>query len=476
MNRTKKTNGVRKILLMGVFWRILFIEAVLLAYSLFYRWWTEDAGALDLFWYAVRIVILVGIIIAFMMITLKKFLTHKIILPLESLAEANKETLKDFSKAQTVDLPPHTPDEILTIATSRARMLEKIISVSEERLQLVDFIRDTFGRYLSTKVVDQILTSPKGQQIGGSRKTVTVLMSDLRGFTSLSESRDPEEMVQLLNRYLGQMSQIILKYDGIIDEILGDAILAVFGAPEPHGNDPERAIACAIEMQNCLKELNRQIMASGYPPIDMGIGINTGQVIVGNIGSRLRMKYGIVGDTVNRVSRIESNSVGGEILIGQTTYDLAKGVIDTTAPRHMMMKGLKKPLVFYGVSAICSPDYTLVLIPSPADSPGIDIRIPFDCWIIQGKAINSAPLKGETRSMDSRTIHAVMSGQIPPYTDVKLNLNFCLEAHCFGDIYAKSVACDSRGRESLCRFSITAMPEKDRAVLTRWRKQAAKAD
>ena len=229
----KKTNSVRKILLMGVFWRILFIEGVLLVYSLVYRWLAEDAGAADLFWYAVRIIILVTIIIIFMMVTLKNFLTDRIILPLEVLAKANKETQKDYTRSNHVDLPEGTPDEIRTLADSRTAMLKKIINVSEERLSLVNFIKETFGRYLSQKVVDEILTSPKGHQIGGSRKTVTVLMSDLRGFTNLSETRDPEEMVKLLNRYLEKMSRIILKYDGIIDEIIGDAILAVFGAPNP---------------------------------------------------------------------------------------------------------------------------------------------------------------------------------------------------------------------------------------------------
>lgn len=122
-----------------------------------------------------------------------------------------------------------------------------------------------FCRYLSRKVVDEILESPQGQKIGGTRKTLTVLMSDLRGFTAISESRDPGEMVDLLNQYLGRMSQIILKYDGIIDEIIGDALLVVFGAPESHGNDPERAIACAIEMQNDLTDLNIEIEKQGYP-------------------------------------------------------------------------------------------------------------------------------------------------------------------------------------------------------------------
>jgi len=289
---------------MGVFWRILFIEAALLIFSLFYKWAAEDVSHIDLFWYGIRIIIMVGIIIAFMMITLEKFLNHRIITPLEKIARSNKRIQKDITRAGHIELSDDAPQEIKSIVTSRGKMLETILSVSDERLRLMNFIRETFGRYLSNKVVDEILESPKGLQIGGTRKIVTVLMADLRGFTSLSETRDPEEMVQLLNRFLEKMSVIIHKYDGIIDEIIGDSILAIFGAPESHGNDPERAVACALEMQNALTPLNNEILTSGYPPLEMGIGINTGTVIVGNIGSELRMKYGIVGAAVNTAARI----------------------------------------------------------------------------------------------------------------------------------------------------------------------------
>jgi len=467
-----KTNGVRKVLLMGVFWRILFIEAVLLVYSLAYRWVTEDAGAADLFWYAVRIIILVAIIIIFMMVTLKSFLTEKIIQPLEALAKANKKIRKDYTRINNIHLPENAPDEFHTIVNSRTAMLEEIINVSEERLNLVNFIKDTFGRYLSQKVVDEILTSPKGPQIGGTRKTVTILMSDLRGFTSLSENKDPEEMVKLLNRYLGKMSHIILKYDGIIDEIIGDAILAVFGAPEAHANDPERAVACALDMQNCLRDLNRELTAAGGPPMEMGIGINTGQVIVGNIGSRQRMKYGIVGDTVNRASRIESNSVGGQVLIGQSTFDLVKDMVTAQPPGNMMMKGLKKPLVFYPVTAIASPDYRRELIPPQKKPIRAPIKIPFTCHPIRDKKVSDIPISGETRSMDNKNIYGVTAIPLSPFTDVKLKLDFCIDAHCFDDIYAKTMDLQTDGENHQVRFSITAMEEKDKALLDRWMAQA----
>ena len=129
-------------------------------------------------------------------------------------------------------------------------------------MHLVQFIRNTFGRYISKRVVDEILESPNGQKIGGRRKTVTIIMSDLRGFTALSETRDPEDMVRLLNRYLERMSKVIVEYDGLIDEFIGDAILTVFGVPEEHDGDPLRAVACALAMQNALVELNNELIRS----------------------------------------------------------------------------------------------------------------------------------------------------------------------------------------------------------------------
>lgn len=471
MSKHKKNNGVREILLMGVFWRILFIEAVLLIFSLLYRGFTEDATPMDLFWYGVRIIILVGIIILFMMVTLKKFLTHRIITPLETIAASNKKIQNDISNVDSIDLPEDSPDEIKTIMTTRAKMLKTIFDVSEERLRLVNFIRETFGRYLSSKVVDEILESPEGQKIGGRRKTVTVLMSDLRGFTNLSETRDPGEMVLLLNRYLEQMSKIILKYDGIIDEIIGDAILAVFGAPESHGDDPERAVACALEMQNSLAELNTDITKSEYPPLEMGIGINTGSVIVGNIGSKLRMKYGIVGSTVNIAARIESNSIGGQVLIGESTFNQISEVVKADPPKSVMMKGIKKPIVFYPVSGINSK-YIVSLQSPVAGNTSFPIKLAFLCWAIKEKKVEMLPKAGETIRINHNTIDAVISPLLEPFTDIKFKLDFCTDAHCFDDMYAKVLSVESDQNKKFNRLKITAMDEKDRHIINQWMEQS----
>lgn len=453
--------------MLGVFWRILIIEGILLIGTLIYAALTEDKGSVELFWYAIRILSLVAIIVLFMMITLKSFLEKRIISPLETIASANQRFQNDDSSAREVSLPGDAPKEIKGILSSRTQMLDTILKISEERLHLVKFIRDTFGRYLSKKVVDEILESPNGREIGGRRETVTILMSDLRGFTSLSETRDPEEMVQLLNRYLERMSKVIMEYDGMIDEFIGDAILAVFGVPEKHDDDPLRAIACALAMQNALMELNHELMGEGYPALEMGIGVNTGSVIVGNIGSEMRTKYGIVGTTVNIASRIESNTIGGQVLVGEATYRLVKEWVTSAPTQTVMMKGLKKPLVIYPVTAI-GPPYDVDLGFRVAGKNGIEISLPFHCWKVEHKKIASESMSGETITLNDNEITASIETRLEPLTDIKLIFDFCTDAHCFDDIYAKILSSEKQKDKMITLLRITSINQKDRDILTKW--------
>jgi len=453
---------------MGVFWRILIIEGILLIGTLIYAALTEDKGSVELFWYALRIISLVAIIVLFMMITLKSFLERRIISPLETIASANQRFQNDDTSARVVSLPEDVPKEIKGIISSRTQMLDTILKISEERLHLVKFIRDTFGRYLSKKVVDEILESPNGQEIGGHRKTATIMMSDLRGFTSLSETRDPEDMVRLLNRYLERMSKVIMEYDGMIDEFIGDAILTVFGVPDEHDEDPLRAVACALAMQNALIELNNELMREGYPALEMGIGINTGSVIVGNIGSEIRTKYGIVGASVNMASRIESNTIGGQVLVGESTYNLVKELVTVDPPQTIMMKGLKKPLVMYSATVI-GPPYNIKLDLPASKENGVEITLPFHCWkVVEGKKIANESQYGETITLSDNEIIASIEPPPEPLNDIKLIFDFCVEAHCFDDIYAKVLPFQNQQDKTLSRLKITSINQKDRDVLSKW--------
>ena len=181
------------------------------------------------------------------------------------------------------------------------------------------FIRQTFGRYLSDDIVESILERPDGLKIGGEKRDATILMSDLRGFTSLSEGLPAEDVVSMVNIYLETMTDIILKYQGTIDEFIGDGILVIFGAPFQRPDDAGRAVACAVAMQLAMASVNDRNRQAGYPEVALGIGINTGPMVVGNIGSTKRMKYGVVGSNVNLTARIESYTVGGQIFISENT-------------------------------------------------------------------------------------------------------------------------------------------------------------
>lgn len=464
----KPSTGIREILVAGVFWRILIIEAVLLVGSVLYRMVSENAGPLELFWYAVRIVLLVIIILLFMMITLRRFLEKKIIQPLEAVSAANLRLDVANPQVDNIQLDADAALEIRDIVKTRSKMLDALIKVSQHRLNLVNFIRDTFGRYLSRSIVDEILESPNGRNIGGRRQTVTVLMSDLRGFSDLSDDRDPEELVRILNRYLEAMTTVIYKHEGVIDEFIGDAILTVFGIPAPRPDDSMRAVACALDMQRELARLNRQMLQEGLPMLEMGIGINTGAVVVGNLGSEARTKYGLVGSVVNVASRIESNTVGGQVLVGEATYDQVRGKVTAQAPMTVMMKGLKKPLVCYPVTSVGAP-YEIAL-------PDIDehyesrqeIRLPFALWRLEGKKVASETISGETRYLGESSLEIDIPVRLDPLTDVKLQLVFCQDVHCFSDIYGKVLAVETQNGRLRHRLRITSMVQDDRELLRKW--------
>ncbi|MBW2205075.1 MAG: adenylate/guanylate cyclase domain-containing protein, partial [Deltaproteobacteria bacterium] len=236
--------------------------------------------------------------------------------------------------------------------------------------------------------------------------------------------------------------------------------------------DPLRAVACALSMQNTLVELNNELTHEGYPALEMGIGINTGSVIVGNIGSEIRAKYGIVGATVNMASRIESNTVGGEVLIGESTYRLVKESVTANPPHTVMMKGLKRPLIIYPVTAIGAP-YNVNLDPQTANQDGIELNLPFHCWKVENKKMASETMSGETIILNENLITASVEPHLEPLTDIKLIFDFCMEAHCFDDIYAKVLSVEEQNNKTVTRFRITSINQKDRDILKKWISEAS---
>lgn len=209
------------------------------------------------------------------------------------------------------------------------------------------FIRATFGRYLSDEIVTDILERPEGLELGGDLREVTIMMSDIRGFTTLSEKLAPDQVVRMLNRYLGAMTDIIMAHQGTIDEFLGDAILAVFGAPLQRDDDADRAVRCAQAMQAAMAEINAENRAEGLPEVQTGIALNTGAVIAGNIGSERRSKYGFVGHPMNVTSRIEDHCAAGDILISDSTLRKLGGDYEVTDRRTLKVKGINEAVVVH---------------------------------------------------------------------------------------------------------------------------------
>jgi len=212
------------------------------------------------------------------------------------------------------------------------------------------FIRSTFGRYLSNDIVESLLDNPDGQTLGGSKRNVAILMADIRSFTKLSERLDAQQVVRILNNYLGVMSDIIVKHGGTVDEFIGDAILALFGAPVEADDIADAAIACAIEMQQAMSGVNDKNREMGLPEIHMGIGVNYGEVVAGNIGSETRAKYGVVGTPVNMASRIQAISSPGEVLASEQVVNAIVNTPPATgSKRTFIPKGSDHPLTLFPI-------------------------------------------------------------------------------------------------------------------------------
>ena len=216
-------------------------------------------------------------------------------------------------------------------------------------------IRKMFSSYVSKRIVDELIRDPSKARLGGERKEITVLFSDIRGFTSFSEKHQPEEVVSMLNEYLGAMTDIVFKYDGTLDKFIGDAIMALWGAPIGQPDHAERAVRCALAMGERLGELQKKWAAEGKPVLDTGIGINTGEMVVGNMGAEgKKMDYTVIGDHVNLGARVESltRQYNNHIIITEFTYEKVKDIVEVNKLGSVTVKGKERPLVIYDLVGV----------------------------------------------------------------------------------------------------------------------------
>jgi adenylate cyclase len=354
-------------------------------------------------------------------------------------------------------LPVERSDEIGELAKSFRRMTEQLkesfatleqkvrdrtaqLALANEDLEKKNaLIRKVFGRYLTNEVVANLLEDPENLKLGGERRKITIVTSDLRGFTATSERLPPEEVVKILNFYLHNMADVISKYYGTIDEFMGDGILILFGAPTVREDDAVRAVACAVEMQLTMVPVNEKMKEWGLPPLEMGIGINTGEVVVGNIGSEKRTKYGIVGSHVNLTYRIESYTVGGQIFISESTLKEAGSILRIDSVKHVQPKGVQEPITIYEVGGI-GGEYNLFLTKEEQVFYFLPDPIPIQYMILDGKHISDTLFKGSLIKLSAKEAliscnNGERDGMPSPLSNIKLNL--LTHFNSAEDIYAK---------------------------------------
>ncbi len=218
-----------------------------------------------------------------------------------------------------------------------------------ESLREKEYIKNTFERYVSKPLAQQILKHKSELHLGGEEKTVTVLFSDIRGFTSLSEGLTPPELVDFLNRYYSEVVNVVGKYNGMVDKFMGDAVMVLFGAPLPLGDEEMRAASCAIEMQQVATLLSEQLGAEGKAALTIGVGIHTGRVVAGNIGSQNRMEYTVIGDNVNLASRLEglNKLYGTRTIVSDETRAAIGDEFVFRELDYVRVKGRRKPITIY---------------------------------------------------------------------------------------------------------------------------------
>ncbi|HVO32089.1 MAG TPA: adenylate/guanylate cyclase domain-containing protein, partial [bacterium] len=213
------------------------------------------------------------------------------------------------------------------------------------------FLREAFGKYLEPKMIEQILENPAALQLHGEERELTILFADLRGFTASSENMTPAEVTDMLNEHLTAMSEVILRHHGTLDKFVGDCVMAFWGAPLTDPEHARHACEAAIEMLETMDRQNATRLAEGRPPVDMGVGINSGKVTVGNMGSKHRFDYTVIGDAVNLASRLEglTKSTESRVLVGARTEELARAAVEFVPQGSWQVKGKKDEVPVYGL-------------------------------------------------------------------------------------------------------------------------------
>lgn len=283
-------------------------------------------------------------------------------------------------------------------------------------------------------------------------KDITILLSDIRGFSEITEAHPARDVVSLLNRYFDCMGTIITHYGGTIDKLMGDSILVVFGIPEAKPDDAQNALACAVEMQLAMTNLNKENQRLEMPDLFMGIAVNSGTVVAGDLGSKHYNEYTVIGDEVNLTSRIEAHCLRGQILISENTYSIAKDYIEVGEPNTIEVKGARAAVQLYELFGTSKPHSMEVPRREGRKSPRIAVRMPASFQILSGKIVLEEKLQAEVIDISYNGLLIESTSQLAKSSEIKMSLALELFSDRATDVYARILRteeCDSGYRSNL---------------------------
>jgi class 3 adenylate cyclase len=286
-------------------------------------------------------IVIIGVGGVTIAIVLALFIARRITHPLTSLLLGVQEVGRGNL---TVKVPQMTHDELGVLAQSFNEMIQGLRE--KER------VTNILGKYISPEVAKKVLGDTEGLALKGERRDCVVMFTDIRGFTSFSENMAPEKLVKDLNEYFTLMVDVVFKYEGTLDKFIGDAIMAVWGAPIPFEDKELRGVKAALDMQYALGQYNKARIDRNLPPLTMGVGLNTGVVVSGNLGSDKRTDYTVIGEEVNLSSRLCSKAAPGQILISESMYRKLKGLVAVRTLDPIMLKGFTDPVKVYEVTGL----------------------------------------------------------------------------------------------------------------------------
>lgn len=312
-------------------------------------------------------------------------------------------------------------------------------------------------REIEVELVATNVNKPNDEVVDFQTREVTILLADLRGFTAISAELPAATVITLLNLVLIQMSEIIFKHGGTIDKFMGDSIMVLFGAIVPRDDDVARALSCAVEMQARMQQLNLDHKDKNLPELYMGIGMNTGDVMAGVLGSDIYSEYTVIGDEVNMASRIEAFSLRGQILISESTFDKCRDFIECSTPMTIHVKGKSQTI---GVREVVAIPTKGLRVPRQdfRRSHRVVVDLPFRYQLIQGGIVLPESHTGTICDIGYHGMLAEIAVSYPMLTEVKISFDLPHVTFAADNIYGKVVNIKNRDGHSYTGIEFTSVP------------------